>query len=336
MNEEVRIKSHNLSLIYFIFLIILGLISLFLGFLMFYYASKGSYPEISIVIIGFLFVIFGLYSIFSIYSYDSIFIYKDRFETRSVFGNTKKVFFFKDINYWIEIYIEPSPGPVRQKLTVYSDKTKYKLISYFYKNYPDLKYAITKGKNRDHNQEKKWFLKTNIYHSVASTIIGLMFISFGWHNYITSTNEVKSFELQTITSVMSDSALIRKGGQSSFININIKSFPSFTFRINSYAYSATNSVGFFTNVGPNHTISIDVLKDDYQKKLSEEKKLDLFDKYVNFSEISVYGLRDKNRVYLDLEGYNSKAKEGKQRDSLLLTIAGLLCLIGAYSLFRDK
>lgn len=79
-----------------------------------------------------------------------------------------------------------------------------------------------------------------------------------------------------------------------------------------------------------------MLKDDYQKKLSEEKKLDLFDKYVNFSEISVYGLRDKNRVYLDLESYNSKAKEGKQRDSLLLTIAGLLCLIGAYSLFRDK
>ncbi len=164
MNEEIRIKSHNLSLIYFIFLIILGLISLFLGFLMFYYASKGPYPEISIVIIGFLFVIFGLYSIFSIYSYDSIFIYKDRFETRSVFGNTKKVFFFKDINYWIEIYIEPSPGPVRQELTVYSDKTKYKLISYFYKNYPDLKYDITKGKNRDHNQEKKWFLKNNIYH----------------------------------------------------------------------------------------------------------------------------------------------------------------------------
>jgi hypothetical protein len=151
--------------------------------------------------------------------------------------------------------------------------------------------------------------KKNIYCAVGLALVAVLLLCGAFHLSFTSNKELKHTELQAITGEIINIAKIKKGAKGSrTIEIKLKSYPEFSFNISGNAFAATNAARYVENVTTGDTLYLDILKDDYLKKLVQEKPLNFCDRYLNYSFISVYGLRHKNITYLYLYDYNEKYK----------------------------
>ena len=299
-------------------------------------ALKDPYPQIAGIILGGFFGLFGILCLISIYSFDSIFIFSDHFKVKSIFGTTKKVILLKDITTWTEIEKETKYTKCTD-LTIYTEQTKFKLTSSIYNNYPQLKSALIKGKTRDLQRQNNWFRRNSLYYAIGFTILGGLFLYAAYHFYLTKDNEIKYSEFQTITDVITNKAIIEKGSKGSrSIRIKLKSYPSINFDIAGNGYSATYSSVYVANVKIGDTLNLDIMKDEYQMKLTKEKPLGFWDKTVNYSFISVYGLRDKNNTYLNLTDYNNEHKSDTPIGIWLFGLVGLFVLGSGLYLFAKK
>jgi hypothetical protein len=331
MSDQLKVKSDNSFLTYFLTFLLGGLGMLWICYYITSGALRDPYPDIVGVILGGFFGLFGFLCLISIYSFDSIFIFSDHFKVKSIFGNTKKVIFLNDITTWTEI--EKETKYVKwTDLTIYTEQTKYKLTSSIYNNYPQLKNALVRGKKRDLHKQNSWFSRNNFYYAIGFTIFGGLSLFVAYHFYLTKDNEINYSELQTITDVITNKAEIKKGSKGSrSIRIKLKSYPSFSFDIAGNGYSATYASDYVTNVKIGDTLSLDIIKDEYQMKLTKEKPLGFWDKTINYSFILVYGLRDKNNSYLNLSDYNNEHKSDSPIGIWLFGLVGLFVLgVGLY------
>lgn len=336
MNEQVKIKSDNSFLTYFLILLLGGLGMLWVCYYLTSGALKDPYPQISGIILGGFFGLFGFLCLIAIYSLDSILIYSDHLKVKSIFGNTKKVIYLKDITTWTEIEKETKHTKWTD-LTIYTDRTKFKLSSSIYNNYPQLKSALVKGKTRDLQRQNNWFRRNNLYYAIGFTIFGGLFLYAAYHFYLTKDSEINYSELHTITDVITNKAEIEKGSKGSrSIRIKLKSYPTFSFDIAGNGYSATYSSDYVANVKISDTLNLDIMKDEYQMKITKEKQLGFWDKTVNYSFISVYGLRDKNNTYLTLSDYNNEHKSDTPIGIWLFGLVGLFVLGSGLYLFTKN
>ena len=80
--------------------ILLGIIGaglLILGVYLIWVAWADVYPQIAGIVLGAFFSFLGLYGLITLYRFDRILIDSDQVLIRSIFGNTRKVIFLKDI-----------------------------------------------------------------------------------------------------------------------------------------------------------------------------------------------------------------------------------------------
>lgn len=336
MKEQVKFKSDNSFLTSFLILLLGGLGFIWLSYYLTSAALSEPYPQIVGIILGGFFGLLGFLSIIAIYGFDSILIYSDHLKVKSIFGNTKKIIYLNDIVTWTEIdkenkYIQWTD------LTLYTDRTKYKLTSSNYKNYPELKNAIVAGKTRDLQKQNAWFRRNNLYYAFGFTILGGLFSYAAYHFFLIRINDLKYSELQTIADVITNRAEIEVGSRGSrSIIIKLKSYPLFRFNIVGNGFSATHVSDYVANVKIGDTLNLDIKKDEYQMKLTKEKELGFWDKTVNYSLISVYGLRDKNYSYLTLADYNSEYKKDAPIGFVLLGFIGIFMLSGGLYFFTKN
>jgi len=135
MSEQVKVKSDNSFLSYLLIFLSSGLGMFWVCYYLTSEALKEPYPQIAGIVLGGVFGLFGFLSLIAIYSLDSVFIYSNRLIVKSIFGNTKKVIYLRDITTWTEIEKE-SKYMNWTDLTIYTNRTKYKLSSSIYNNYP--------------------------------------------------------------------------------------------------------------------------------------------------------------------------------------------------------
>ena len=336
MNEQVKIESDNSFSTYFLVLLLCGLGMLLLCYYLTSDALKGPYPQIAGIILGGFFGLFGFLCLIAIYGLDSIFINADLLKVKSIFGSTKKVILLSDITTWTEI--EKKTRHTKWKeLTIYTDRTKFKLSSSIYNNYPELKRALVKGKRRDLQIQNNWVRRNNLYYAIGFTIFGGLCLYATYHFYLIKDKEVKYSELQRIRDVITNNAEIEKGRKGSrSIRIKLKSYPSFMFDIKGNSYSATYTSDYVTHVKVGDTLNLDIMKDEYQMKLTKEKRLGFWDKTVNYSFISVYGLSDNNHTYLDLTDYNNEHKSDSSIGIWLFGLVGLFVLGNGLYLFAKR
>lgn len=87
--------------------------------------------------------------------FNKIDIYKDRMEQKGILM-PKKIIYLKDILYWTEVNKRQNPGNISwTELTVYTEKTKYTIMTLHWDNYQELKQALTNGKTRNLEMENK-------------------------------------------------------------------------------------------------------------------------------------------------------------------------------------
>ena len=142
-------------------------------------------------------------------------------------------------------------------------------------------------------------------------MLGGIFLYAAYH-YQFNTPEIQANQIQRIRDVITPPLSIEKSSKGyQAIQLHLKSYPEFSFDLNGIALAETNARDFESNVKVGDTLTLEVLKEEYQKKLSREIPLGFWDKTLNYSLVSVYGLRDQNSTYLHLADYN----RAKQKDS---------------------
>lgn len=310
-------------------LLIGGAGSILISYIILTTSSKEEYMQIDSLLFGAFFGLIGIGAILALFILEPLEVYNDRLIIKSIFQNPKKTIFLKDINSYKEI----KNGKLAE-LTIFTNTGSYYLTSSYIANYQQIKDALTQGKPRNVNAEKLYQRKTSKYFGIAFVIIGpLILLAFG-NIYINKDKDVLPQQLSTIKATV----LTEPETHKSSLNITVTEFPAFKFYLAGSNLKATNSHLFMTNISTKDTVEIDILTDDYEKKLTKTKPLSFWDKSFRYKSINIYGLRDANQSYLSLSNLNEEKKRDATHWSFwLFVILGLwVTSAGIYLLLTNK
>lgn len=336
MTDKPKLKSDNSFKIYFIILLLGGIGFSFLCYYLISSSLSGPYPQIVGIILGIFFGIFGLLCLISLNSFDSILIYSDRVVVKSILGYIKKTIYFSDITSWTEIPKQNNSSKWLE-LTIFTERTKYKLSSSIYNNYSHLKRTIVKDKQRNLIKQRNWSRRNNLYYAIGTSLFGILCLFAAYHFYITKDDEIQYTNIHSITDVITNKPEIIKGSKGSRdIHIKLKSWPEFIFQISGNSYEATYTSDYIEYVKVGDTLSLDIMKDEYEMKLSKEKPLGFWDKTVNYQFIPVYGFKDRNRSYLTISDYNTQNRSDTSIGIWFFGIGGLFLFGYGFVLLKKE
>jgi hypothetical protein len=170
-------------------------------------------------------------------------------------------------------------------------------------------------------------------HYINLTILGLMALFFLLRSYYTYRSlywDVVEKDLRTFRGTITEDAKISSGRSGSYIEFKVLLLPDFEFMISGISYQAVKERELTAEVKKNDTIEIDILKSEFEKKISKTKPLSFFDRNLNFDLIYVYGFRKNKKEYLTLENYNKFDNEDAKSRWWFLLIVSFGWMIGMY------
>ena len=225
------------------------------------------------------------------------------------------------------------------ELTVFTNQTKYKIISTTCKNYNEIKNELVKGKrNKTESEEKK--KNFHNYYALMAFIFGSLIFFAAYHLNIPKEAKVTSEQLTSIEGTITAKPEIDVSGKGHrSIHFELSQYPNFHFKISGVSYSATYAEDFVSSVNTRDTVSIDIFTDEYKKKLTREEEMSFLDKSVNYRFISIYGLRAKNTIFLSLEDYNYEKKSDEKLGVWILVLLGMFFIglsLYQFKLFRQQ
>jgi hypothetical protein len=336
MNKPIDIKTKT-KLSTLIILILGGIGFCFLSYYLTSKSLESEYPQIAGLVLGLFFGAFGLISIFSIWQLKKYDFDGDKLIVKSIFNTPKKVIYVRDIKSYNEIEKENKSGKWND-LTIFTDRQKEKISSSTISNYQQLKRALTKGIQRDEYSESLWSYKVNKRFGIGFIIIGLLFSIGMLKVYSKKDLEILPEQLTTIKATITETPEIERRKSSRWINLKLEEYPKFNFKISGIRYHAANSNEIVAEIKANDQIELDILKDTYDKKISQAKDLTFIDKTVNYNQITVNGLRKEGKIFLLLENINKEQKEDSTGYGfwILFTVGIGITLTGIYLITRKK
>jgi hypothetical protein len=303
-----------------------GIIAIGFGCFSIYSGLGDVYPQLIPILVGLVVITVGIVLIYTNDTIDQLEIHKDRVEIKSLFGRMKPTIYKNEILAWTEIE-KSNKGKSWKVLTLYMGEKTYRISSNSYKNYELIKDELVEDKERDIEleiQQNKKELKQLgfVLLSAGAFLLGIFF-----YQYSNANKEITPADLTTVEQVVTSPISIQKSSKGHrSIRLKLKDYPDFKFEIDNTAYKATAADEFVANVQTGDTLFVDIARSEYQMKLSKEKELGFFNKTVNYRTIDVYGLRDKNQVYLNNENYNENNHSNRNTG---FWVVGILGVIGA-------
>ncbi|MGK0389854.1 MAG: hypothetical protein ACI94Y_002599 [Maribacter sp.] len=160
--------------------------------------------------------------------------------------------------------------------------------------------------------------KSNKKIAIGLIIVGIAFIlSFG-NMWINRNYEIKEEELISINGRIANQLELKwKKTVGNSLKIQLEEYPKIDFRIGKFAINRLNFNSLQNDVEIEDEIQLDIMKEDYTK-------LDL-DKERTFS---IYGLRSKNKEYLNVNDYNSEKKKDRNSISMYLILGFSFWMFG--------
>lgn len=270
------------------------------------------YLEMFELIIGITIGIFGLYKLIKYSHIKTVKVTDEILTVKSIFGFRSHEIYLTDIVDWSETKKKERDRSSWIELLIVTKTKSYKISTLFFRNYPELKEAIFKG------EQKKLIVpntKTNkkIPVIVLSVFLGCVTLLISYSISTKTSSQISEHDLTTIKQVLTeDIEVVKSTRNPPFIKLELKDYPEYNFIIDGKnACTATFSYMLETTVKIGDTLFVDIETEQYKKKITKEKPLDFFEKYGGYRKISVYGLRDKKRSYLNLSDYNRECNENK-------------------------
>ena len=299
-------------------------------------ALVDKYPQLPSLIMGILFALLGITCAIGSIALKIYRIKDDRLELISIFGFLKNAIPLDDIKSWSEVEKENKYTKWKD-LTLHLDKTNIKISSTFVSNYNRFKRALVNGKPRNERTEKAWFRKNALQFGIGFMIVSLPFYYWSYSVYHSQNTPLLYEETQEITSTLIGEIEIQESRNDRSIRFAISAYPEFIFQIGGNAYSATYVNSLLDNVQEATEVQIQITKEQYYQKLTQEQELSFWNKYMNYKVIPVYGLKIDGETFLTLSGYNEeKMEDSKFGFWVLLVIATLILGGGIYTLYDRK
>lgn len=331
-------KSNN-------FLVILGIsFFIYLG----YNVNKNDpptneYEENLTMIFTSLLILVVLYFIYYILNQKKVIVYDKYFEVKRMLS--AKRYFYSEIethyseqrkgkyNSWTEYYIVLKSGK------------KIKLLDSEYSNFHDffsqIKKRINKNDSKNIEFEKKEYLKYSILSGTIACVLLISMFSFIDNKKISNDNFI-----YIQTKLSSDISIAKKYGKRLYLNrkyfvVKLVEHPEFDFKVTENEFnSVLTKKKIITTFRKGENIIVGIEKDEYLKKITKQKPLNLSDKYLNYSEIQIRQLKDlRNNYYIDIEKVNRLRIEDNYVAIGLFSVFILLFLIltaGNYNAYKKS
>jgi len=335
MDKQI-VKSYKTSNLW---LLIVGAAGSFLAsYFLIKNATADVYVDVLLFALGVAFGTLGIWSIKSIFSVEHLMFDGKKLNIFSITGNLKKSIELADIESFVEIKKENKYSKWKD-LTLFTKYSKYTISQYSYSNYKSLKKALTKGKKKNQRAKKLWHYKIKMRYGFGFTTVGILFLLFFGSMYLKKDLEVASDQLVTIKATVDEVVLEgRNKGRRLSTSLALKEYPKFEFRVVLNAMKRNDIKNLRTNIEHGEQVELDILKEQYQKKLTKQIPLDFWDKSYGYRSISIYGLKDQQRTYYNLDQYNYQNKGDRELWGLYLMLGFSLFILGfgIYMLVNGK
>ena len=140
--------------------------------------------------------------------------------------------------------------------------------------------------------------------------------------WINRNHEIKKDELISIKGTISNNLEVkRKKSVGSSMIIRLNEYPKIEYRIGRFSISRLKVNSLQENVEIGDKIQIDVMKNDYSEIVPNKQR-----------RISVYGLRDENMEYLNVNSHNWAKKKDRNSIAAYLILGFSFWILG-YGLY---
>ncbi|KGE84860.1 hypothetical protein [Phaeodactylibacter xiamenensis] len=148
--------------------------------------------------------------------------------------------------------------------------------------------------------------------------LGIVFILIFGNMWINRNQEIKKDELILIAGTVSNKLeLKREKSIGSSMIIQLDEYPRIDFKIGRFSAPGLKLTSLQNNIMVGDRIQIDILKDDYSNdRLSDQRT------------ISVYGLRNDELEFLDVNSYNETRKKDRNSISMYLLLGFSFWVLG--------
>ena len=317
------------------------------GYFMMLSAFEGKYVDLFSLIFALLIGAGGVFFLGCIFFMEKIIITNDTLFIQYLTGQSKKKIPLRDIESYIEVE-KKAKNNTWQELTIYTPTQKHKIISSHYTEYLTIRRILTKDKsyNTLAEQWKKYFSNRNFGWGFC--IFAVLFLCiFSWLYSSRNNDPITSSELIFVEGrlinpleIKRSSAGRRSRRKTSSITVQVNPYSEFNFKLSDKGVRAARALELVNEVRPGATIRLQILKEQYQKKLTETMPLEFWDKYRDYDEISIYGIESEDKVYLDYRLYIREIEEDKEDPILgILFIGGFFLFmlgVGLYYLLTNK
>jgi hypothetical protein len=144
-------------------------------------------------------------------------------------------------------------------------------------------------------------------------------------------------DLSFITSELkTDVKLVVGRKRQKHLEFELKDYPNFKFKITGASYRGISDDEYFLErFKMGNLISAGIISDDYEKKIAKTKELHLFDKYIHYSTIPVYQIKDSQNLFqININTVNKDKNESNYYIIGFLSVFGLLFLYLAFGNYR--
>lgn len=303
MNNKIIAKSErSLTNRIIIFLGII-LFSFFIFLLNNNFQPKNNYEE-NLKLLGFFVLVSVIfYCFYYLVNQKQIYVYENYFEIKKLFQTQKYNYseiitqfsehFDGKYNSWTEYYLILKNG---KKITLID--TEYSNFHSFYSKI-EKRVRVSEELNAKLS-EPKFFI-----YSIICGIVGILIFYFS--SFFYDFKKIENNDFVYFTNKLKNEITLVKGrkGKNHFV-IQLTDFSNYEFKISGRNYDGIfDKNEFLKTFKSGDIITIGLNKDDYDKKISKKKELNLLDKYLNFSVIQIKQIMNKqNKPLINLEEVN--------------------------------
>lgn len=296
-----------------------------------------AYPQLPEIACGVLLLLFGLYCLYYCFSRKTVYLFEDSIQLkRGLFGGSTEIR-IADIQSWAEIH-KTSKYNNWEELYIFTADQKYRFESYNYDDYYQLKYKIIENKTRNLEYEQKRDRKSVRNFSFFFLFFGLLFLGMGLNFYLRIDAPFPSKPYVTLNQIITSEIKTKREGRSSrSFELKFNDYPEFNFNIKGNYFRAMYTADFMGEVQLGDTITVKILKDDFEKKLAKTKPLTFWDKSIDYYDIEVVSVSHRDKDYLTLADAVAEKNSGNESNAWGLSIFGAVLLgAGLFIYFKRK
>lgn len=286
---------------------------------------------------GILLFFFPLFSIFmgiqafrALLQVEKLRLYQNQLVIKSF--SQEKTIYLRDIKY----FICKEEGTKSERILIFTNNLEYSIEARLV-NYKKLKKIFSEKLKQDIYLEKVKPIKNERMFSILRlvAVIGfLMFIILKSVSISTSnsseTKAPKIKELKTIELTLSEE-LKFNNTKSPYI-FSTEEYPNLNFRISDIPIDSLTEEVFFIKKGDK--IKVNILEEEYYKKLAKTKKLKYSDKLIEYRIVDIYGLVKNKSTYFDIKPHEKIQKNNILMIFLFYGILISMLLLAIYALVK--